>query len=91
MEICCHGAVGGTTVCQDVRNLKTTSPHIVVGRKGMTKRFDINRADRPDFQRLFSLCFHTLVEQKELVKELIATELLARATDVQQVSPVMTR
>lgn len=39
MEICCHASVGGTSVCQDVQNLKATTPHIAVETPGRV--FDI--------------------------------------------------
>lgn len=39
MEICCHVSVGGTSVCQDVQDLKATIPHIAVGTPGCV--FDI--------------------------------------------------
>lgn len=40
MEICCHASVGGTSVCQDVQNLKATTSHITVGTPGRV--FDIS-------------------------------------------------
>ncbi|TNN04154.1 hypothetical protein fugu_001183 [Takifugu bimaculatus] len=34
MGVCCHACVGGTSFCQEIDTLKSSSPHIIVGTPG---------------------------------------------------------